>query len=63
MSERYVVPLTEEERIARQRVLTNSKPRKAKLSADAKTMLWLAVALNIGAIAVTLYAAWKEGWL
>jgi len=37
--------------------------KKARLSGEAQSLFWLAILFDIGAIAVTLYAAWKEGWL
>ena len=38
-------------------------PKKARLSGEAQSLFWLSIVMNIGAIAITLYAAWKEGWL
>jgi len=73
MSEyRYGEPRTEEERLARHQALYGSESvppergtgRKAKLSSNPQSqgLIWLAVALGVGAVAVTVYVAWKENW-
>lgn len=68
----YGVPLTEEQRAARHYALTGEtvppprgtgRAQTARLSGEAKSLFWIAILFDIGAIAVTLYAAWKEGWL
>jgi len=70
---RYGYDRTEEERLARHQAMYGSESelpergtgRRAKVSSNAQSqgLIWLAVVLGAGAVAVTVYVAWKENWI